>query len=307
MAETSLLSFVAVLEPEGFSREALDIALDGLASRTAAAGRNAEFILVGNGLASAAIDGVRSLSAARPEVQFYALAQRSSYTNALLAGLSNAIGEAVITLDPFDWDIVALDRMLERAGTVDAAIVATRRPARSVLPQRSLGPKNATEQRLLSRPVVDAILEHEDGAEMLIGIAADPRFAIETIWSDRRCGLRPPRFLPRLSAKILKLLRADGTRPLRLVSLLGVFGGLLNVAYMGLAVAEAMRDAPAAQIRLELQLAGTAFLLFFMLALMAEFLMSGHGRPARRPEFRFIESSAAQERRKEPERDEEDE
>jgi hypothetical protein len=292
-----LLTIVSVLESGRVSLDGLRQAIQDINARLDERIDDIEFVLVGNGIAADDILKMKRLLDEIPDLQFFALTKCVPHETALLAGIEHAIGTLVVTLDLADYDGVLLAEMIDQsvAGS-DAVIVCTKRRAahglyglfRKIFYCTAGGINEAavTSQRLMTKQVVNFILQHDDAAMLLRALPLKSGFSVKVLWSDLSCGMRRQASLMTAVARGIRVITSDSARPLRIVSLLGVVGGLANVIYMGYVVSIALfRGAVEGWTTLSLQISGMFFFVSFMLALLAEYVLQIHSRAVKRPEY----------------------
>ncbi|MAG54965.1 MAG: glycosyltransferase [Planctomycetes bacterium] len=245
------------------------------------------------------IDGVRLLR----------LSRRTRVETAILAGLESAIGDHVVVMLPDSDPPELLPGMVERAQR-GAAIVSGVRDdggARGMLHALlapvfywyvnrvlRLGlPRYTTEFRLLSRSVVNGVLRRKDllcYLRLYDAYSGVAHAEMPYVPRSRR-GRSRRRPLAAVIRRSVGIIVANSTHPLRVVSILGLVAGGLNVLYAGYVliiyfVKENVAPGWATQ---SLQVAGMFFFLFLTLAVLSEYVIRLLLERSERPSHFVIE------------------
>jgi dolichol-phosphate mannosyltransferase len=253
---------------------------------------NFELLLVDNGSRDDTPKAVRQLLREYKCVRYLRLSRRMEHETAVMAGLDAAIGDYVVTLHP-DFDPPAeIGPMVEacRAGC-DVVLGVAPFPKRPGPLYRGLRAcffaiahwllkvdlvKGTTGFRVLSRQAVNALTRVRQRRRYFDLMARDIGFATATHDYEftTRSGKYPRVNLRRAVRTGLSMVVNLSIAPLRLVSLLGLVGGLASLLYSGYVVGVYLmkQDVMPGWTTLSLQVSGLFVLVFVMLALIGEYL-----------------------------------
>ena len=261
-----------------------------------------DFILVSNGLEPDSLDHVRRAADEIDDLQVFVLADEVDADVAFFAGLENAIGDTMITLDLANFDGPLLGDMIQAAKCGNDIVVAQRAaPATGLywmarrmflnLYKNISGVDEArlSVQKALSRAAVNYITRHGDGAQLLRTLAV--RSGFRTAYLNSSVEDRRPRSIGAAVSKGIRMMTSGTNRPLRLVSLLGLAGGSLNLLYMFYVLSVLLFKSSVAEgwTTMSLQFSGMFFLISVMLSLMAEYILQIHSRSLRNPSYYIAE------------------
>ena len=217
-------------------------------------GRSFEVLLVDDGSSDDTLERMRALNAAQPAVRYLALSRNFGKEGAMLAGLSEASGDAVAIMDgDLQHPPELLPAMLELVDAGFEQVVARRNRAGDPW-LRTLASKayyrmvnrfidvrledGAGDFRLLSRPVVDAVLALEESNRFSKGLFAWVGF--RTTYLDyqnaARAGGESKWKLRSLFNYGIDSVISFNSKPLRMAIHLGIAVSLIAVVY-GLVVA----------------------------------------------------------------------
>ncbi len=263
-----------------------------------------EIIIVDNATRDGTIDAIERVIDDVPNIQVYSMARPHDRDIATLAGIENTIGDYVVTMLAIRDQVSALPRMLDLAatgaevvyGTSDVDSIDQGRLYRTLsavffgLYRRLTGieiPAEGSQFRLLSRRVVNYLLQTEPAHVMLQALPAMTAFRSRTIAYEMSARGRQQqrRSLRSGFHKALSMVLSTTAVPARLLSLLAVTAGLLNLLYMAYVVAIALfKDGVAAGwVTLSLQISGMFFLTSVILALLSEYIVRIFEGAFRRP------------------------
>jgi polyisoprenyl-phosphate glycosyltransferase len=243
MAGTQILSIICVLD--GRQREPAPV-LREIHRFAAAMSMPFEVVVLVNGLMPHGVEEIRSLTRTLDSLQLYFIKRRVDYLTALLAGLENAIGDWVATIDPACDDPAVLRDLVQAAlGEHCEVAVASptgrvrRTPVEALLSsgfhfvfRRLHGFSLALESptaRLISRAVVNDVLQHDApliALETLTAAGGYSRISVRTV---QRSHLRLP-VAERLKVRWRTLLGINAA-PLRIANLICSLGALGALAY----------------------------------------------------------------------------
>jgi hypothetical protein len=261
--------------------------------------RELDFVLIANGVPGSDLDGVKDILRRVDDVQVYALARPVDYDVALLAGVENALGDYVLTIDFEFTDLACLADMVGRARegndivllrhdgkAIDAYEAARRIFYRAYARLTGIDESAIATQRLMSRSVVNYLLQHDEAPALLRRLALQSGFPVAVI---------PSRLAPRhhrrpirsALVKAMKLMTSGTSAPLRFMTALSVAGATINIIYMGyvLAIHLFKEEVAPGWVTMSLQISGGFFLISLLLALLSEYILQIHGRTVRQPAY----------------------
>jgi glycosyltransferase involved in cell wall biosynthesis len=266
--------------------------------------RDYEIIIVDNATRDHTVAAIEQVIDEVPNIQVYSMARPLDRDIATLAGIENTIGDYVITMLPIRDQVSALPRMLDLVttgmevvyGTSEADHLDQGRLYRALtcgffaLYRRLTGieiPAGGSQFRLLSRRVVNYLLQTEPAHIMLQALPAMSAFRSRTIAYEMSPRGRQvqQRTLRSGLHKALSMVLSTTAVPARLLSLLSIAAGLLNLLYMIYVVAIAvLKDGVApGWVTLSLQISGMFFLTSIILALLSEYIVRIFEGAFRRP------------------------
>jgi glycosyltransferase involved in cell wall biosynthesis len=226
-----------------------------------------------------------------PNLQVYALTKEVDADTASWVGLENALGDFVVVIDPQVDDIDFLPEMLDHAVSGADVVFAQNlqqskqswsyRLAYAVfdrLYKRFNGidlAKEAPQYRLLSKRVVNFILQHPQPALTYRHLPASGGFARANL---RYSAAPRPGQTKRLGESIdrgMRLLASTTRGPMRLVTSLSLFGAAANVVYSVYVVAIGIfkSDVAPGWISMSLQQSGMFFLISLVLLVLGEYIL----------------------------------
>jgi hypothetical protein len=287
-----------------------------------AAFREYEIILVDDGSQDDSVALARRLVAQATSTRLLVLSRGFGDDIAITAGLETAIGDVVVTMlagsDPPEMIPGLVDRALaEGRSLVGIAAHDTRYHSIGdyangfilAASGRVFGtpiPRGVTQFRVLTRQAVGALLESRDRQRSLAVLTAHVGFGTATFqYRPRdRSGRRSALGLWRSVSLAIDLSVASGRRPLRVVSAIGILGSVANLAYAGYVVLLYLVGQRVVEgwTTLSLELSVMFFLLFLLLAVMAEYLGHLLVESRDRPLYYVLDEFASPAPFREPER-----
>jgi glycosyltransferase involved in cell wall biosynthesis len=253
-----------------------------------------ELIVVDNASTDESIAVLKTLTGQEglPNMQVYALIKQVDSDTASWVGIENALGDFVAVIDPQTDDLLQLPSMLEKAVNGADVVFANNQ----IKPRQSLAyriaqetfnllyktfngvhlAKEAPHYRLLSKRVVNFILQHPQPALTYRHLPATSGFARATI--DYRAKLSNLSTKRRLGDNIdrgVRLIVSTTQVPMRLVTALSLFGAAVNVVYSVyvLAIAFFKTNVAPGWVSLSLQQSGMFFLLSLVLLVLGEYIL----------------------------------
>lgn len=227
-----------------------------------------------------------------PNLQVYALTQEVELDTAAWVGVENALGDFVAIFDPLSDEIAFLPDMLAQAVNGVAVVFARNtHPAPQSLAYRitywvfnqlyrwSSGihfAKDAPQYRLLSRSVVNQVLQHPQPALAYRHLPASRGFVRANL---SYCAVPPLARRKNLVESLdrgARLLTSTTYVPMRLVTTLSLFGALANLLYSVYVVLIALfkTDVAPGWVSLSLQMSGMFFLISLVLLVLGEYVLN---------------------------------
>ncbi len=227
-----------------------------------------------------------------PNVQVFALTKQVDIDTASWVGIENALGDFVVMIDPLVDDVGFLPKMLDEA-VKGADVVFARnllapaegwayRMARAAFNKAykafsgvNLG-KEAPLYRVLSKRVVNYILQHPQPAIAYRYLPAAGGFARANLTYSAMPRAVPEKSLGDGIDRGVRLLVSTTHVPMRLITLLSLFGALANVVYSIYVFIVAMTNPGVARgwASLSLQLSGMFFLISLVLLVLGEYVLN---------------------------------
>lgn len=266
--------------------------------------RDFEIVIVDNATRDGTIAAVEQVMDEVPNIQVYSMARPLDRDVATIAGIENAIGDYVITLMPVREQVSVLPYLLDRAAAgaeivygISAADSADQGQIYQLLTsaffdlyRRLTGiaiPAGGSQFRLISRRVVNYLLQTEPAHVMLQALPAMTAFKSATVEYEMppHARRRKRRSLRSGFHKALSMVLSTTAVPARLLSLLAMVAGMLNLLYMVYVIAIALfkEGVAAGWITLSLQISGMFFMTSMILALLSEYIVRIFEGAFRRP------------------------
>jgi polyisoprenyl-phosphate glycosyltransferase len=258
---------------------------------------NYEVILVDDGSSDSTPTTMNRLLRRHAGLRSIRLARRYGRDAAATAGLECAIGDFVIVLDLDRDPIEAIPELVARARSGYDIIIGIGAPPRfrtkwhgrlAALVHRFFGYDPSIEAATMlafTRPVATAVARSMRRRRNLALVAAALGCPTATIDLGGNIVVTAPKSLREYLSNCLSALVLHSPRPLRIVSVCGLAAGLLNVVYVGyiLAVILIKRQVVEGWTTLSLQISAMFFLVFVILAVLAEYtgrtLQESQGEP----------------------------
>lgn len=230
---------------------------------------------------------------------------------ALSAGIESAIGDFVVTMDPLSDPVSVIPEMIElcrKSGGIVHGIAANP-PERSVIrnlcgavfrkyARKHLGidiKHGVSDLRVMSRQAVNALLQIQEQNRHLrvLTLILGYRHDFHAYELHSRDGSRRPVSLSGEVATAIDLLAANTRHPLRIVTLGGLVGALINMVYAVYVVAIYLTkdDVASGWTTLSLQLSGMFFFVCLILTVLSEYVATILGEVRSRPLY-FIAEEA---------------
>ncbi len=252
-----------------------------------------ELIVVDNASGDHSIAVLKRLTAegGLPNLQVYALTKEVDTDTASWAGLENALGDYVAVADPAIDDIAFLPPMLEKAANGADVVFAVneRKPEQSLvyLSARALFntlykwfnhidlARDAPQFRVLSKRVVNFILQHPQPARAYRHLPATGGFAKANMTYSSAPQASRQKRLGESIDRGMRLLVSTTRGPMRLVTVLSLFGAVSNLVYSGYVIAVALlkEDVAPGWVTLSLQQSGMFLLISVVLLVLGEYIL----------------------------------
>ncbi len=256
-----------------------------------------EIVVVDNGSEDDSIGLLKALceETGFPNLQVYVLSTRVEDDYAAWAGVESALGDYVAVIDPAIDDIDALPSLL--AASMDGADVVFARNSRpirvplvyrafrrvfGVMVARLLRVDASREMpffRILSREVINYMSRHNAAGLAYRLLPATSGFRKATITYDGdipdSVARRPRRSITDELDRGTRMLVSSTIGPMRIVTLLSLFGAFMNVIYSGYVIAVAIlkQDVEPGWVTLSLQQSGMFFLISLVLLVLGEYII----------------------------------
>ncbi len=290
----TVVSVVATLENDVSILESF---LRGLAHVLTMNFRFFEIILVDDGSNDGTRTEVERLLNSIQRVRYLRLSRRFGRDVAMSAGIESAIGDYVVTMDPSSDPVEVIPGMVqccrEEGGIVHG--VAENPPHRTAVRElagnmfrcyckKHLGvelKRGAEDFRVMNRQAVNALLQVREQSRYLRVLTLTLGYQHKSfVYKRIECG-KPERrgYWVQEAARAVDLLTANSRHPLRLVTLVGMAGALLDLLYGGYVLAVflgkklILHESPAAGwTTLSLQQSGMFFFVCVILTVMSEYI-----------------------------------
>lgn len=226
-----------------------------------------------------------------PNLQVYALTKKVDDDTAAWVGLENALGDFVAVLDPLVDDLGFLPSMLDHAASgADVVFASNQRKSShgliyraglsvfNALYKRLAGidlVKEAPRYRILSKRLVNFILQHPQPGMNYRHLPVTGGFPRVNLTYDTPPKATPARRLGDSVDRAIHLLVSTTRAPMRLVTILSLFGAVSNLVYSGYVIAVAIlkEDVAPGWITLSLQQSGMFFLISLVLLILGEYIL----------------------------------
>ncbi len=252
-----------------------------------------ELIVVDNGSDDDSVAVLKRLTGEQgfPNLQIYALTKEVDADTASWAGLENALGDFVAVIDPLADDIQFLPNLLDQAVSgADVVFAVNEQKSKQSLAYRSCSwvfrtlyqwfnsidmAREAPPYRIISKRVVNFILQHPTPALIYRHLPATAGFSKANLSYST-----PPKTnrKKRLGESIdhgMRLMVATTRGPMRLMTLLSLFGAVANLVYSVyvIIIAIAKENVAPGWVTLSLQQSGMFFLFSLVLLMLSEYIL----------------------------------
>lgn len=252
-----------------------------------------ELIVVDNASNDDSVSRLKALTqpSGLPNLQVYALTKKVDADTASWVGLENALGDFIAVIDPILDDIHFLATMLEQAvNGSDVVFAQNSQSARQSIAYRTCYQafhtlyrhfngidlsSEAPQYRLLSKQVVNFILQHAQPVLTYRHLPATGGFSRVNLSYSAAIGEAPQKKLSDSINRGMRLLVSTTQAPMRLVTLLSMFGAASNLLYSIYVIIVALFKTNVAPgwVTLSLQQSGMFFLLSLVLMVLGEYIL----------------------------------
>lgn len=252
-----------------------------------------ELIIVDNASDDESVNVLKNLTgqSGYPNLQVYALTKEVDGDTASWVGLENALGDFVAVIDPLLDDICFLPQMLDKAVKGADVVFANnqQKPRQSFAYRAAYAAfnflyksfngihlaKEAPQYRLLSKRVVNFILQHPQPAVTYRHLPATGGFArINMEYSAKPLATNTKKLWESID-RGMRLLVSTTQAPMRLVTSLSLFGAAANLIYSFYVVAIGLfkTDVAPGWVSMSLQQSGMFFLISLVLLVLGEYIL----------------------------------
>jgi hypothetical protein len=207
-------------------------------------------------------------------------------------GLENALGDFVAVIDPLLDDIDFLPEMLDKAVRGADVVFANnqQKPRQGLAYRFAYGAfnylyklfngihlaKEAPHYRLLSKRVVNFILQHPQPAVTYRHLPATGGFVRINMEYSAKPRARTPKKLGESIDRGMRLLVSTTQAPMRLVTVLSLFGAATNLLYSFYVVGVGLfkTDVAPGWVSMSLQQSGMFFLISLVLLVLGEYILN---------------------------------
>lgn len=225
-------------------------------------------------------------------LQVYALTKEVDTDTASWVGMENALGDFVVVIDPLADDINFIPEMLDKAVSgADVVFARNEKKPRQGLLYRTADAvfhrlysafngihlaKEAPHYRVLSKRVINFILQHPQPSMTYRHLPATGGFSRAYLnYSAVPKAARPKRLGDSID-RGMRLLVSTTRAPMRLVTILSMFGAVANLVYCIYVVAVGIlkTDVAPGWISVSLQQSGMFFLISLVLLVLGEYILN---------------------------------
>lgn len=284
------LSIVYVVRNQGHQLESI---IQSASEKLSSLVTDYELIIVDNASDDESVNVLKNLTgqSGYPNLQVYALTKEVDGDTASWVGLENALGDFVAVIDPLLDDICFLPEMLDKAVTGADVVFANnqQKPRQSFAYRAAYAAfnflyksfngihlaKEAPQYRLLSKRVVNFILQHPQPAVTYRHLPATGGFArINMEYCAKPLTTNTKKLWESID-RGMRLLVSTTQAPMRLVTSLSLFGAAANLIYSFYVVAIGLfkTDVAPGWVSMSLQQSGMFFLISLVLLVLGEYIL----------------------------------
>lgn len=284
------LSVVHVVRNQGLQLESI---IQRATEKISSLVTDYELIIVDNASDDESVNVLKNLTgqSGYPNLQVYALTKEVDGDTASWVGLENALGDFVCVIDPLLDDISFLPEMLDKAVMgADVVFANNQQKSRQSFAYQAAYAafdflyksfngihlaKEAPQYRLLSKRVVNFILQHPQPAVTYRHLPATGGFARINMEYSAKPLARNTKKLGESIDRGMRLLISTTQAPMRLVTSLSLFGAAANLIYSVYVVAIGIfkTDVAPGWVSMSLQQSGMFFLISLVLLVIGEYIL----------------------------------
>ena len=252
-----------------------------------------ELVVIDNASTDNSVEVLKDLTSSEglPNLQIYILTKEVDRDAAAWVGLENALGDFVVIFNPAEDDLSVLQNMLEKAVSGSDVVFASNQ----LKPKQTFGyrmangffnfmykqfnginlSREAPEFRVLSKRVINFILQHNQPAISYRHLPASAGFVKSYIEYKSEPKERRSKKLSESIEKGIRLMVSTTRAPMRLVTVLSLFGASANLIYsLYIVLIGLFADNVApGWISMSLQMSGMFFLISLVLLVFGEYIL----------------------------------
>lgn len=284
------LSVVYVVRNQGYQLESI---VRSASEKLSSLVTDYELIIVDNASDDESVNVLKNLTgqSGYPNLQVLALTKEVDGDTATWVGLENVLGDFVAVIDPILDDICFLPEMLDKAVTGTDVVFANnlQKPRQSFTYRAAYVAfnflyksfngihisKDAPQYRLLSKQVVNFILQHPQPAVTYRHLPATGGFSrINMEYSAKPLETKTKKLWESIDRGV-RLIVSTTQAPMRLVTSLSLFGAVANLIYSFYVVVIGLfkTDVAPGWVSMSLQQSGMFFLISLVLLVLGEYIL----------------------------------
>jgi glycosyltransferase involved in cell wall biosynthesis len=264
-----------------------------------------ELVVVDNASTDNSVEVLKRLTSpdGLPNLQVYALTKEVDRDTAAWVGLENALGDFVVVFNPAEDDLSVLPDMLEKAVSGSDVVFASNilKPKQTIGYRMANGlfnfmykrfnginlAKEAPEYRVLSKRVINFILQHNQPAISYRHLPASAGFVKSYIEYKSEPKKRQTKKLSESIEKGIRLMVSTTRAPMRLVTVLSLFGAGANLIYSLYVVLIGLfaENVAPGWVSMSLQMSGMFFLISLVLLVLGEYILHMAGLSNEGPQY----------------------
>ena len=264
-----------------------------------------ELVVVDNASTDNSVEVLKRLTSpdGLPNLQVYALTKEVDRDTAAWVGLENALGDFVVVFNPAEDDLSVLPDMLEKAVSGSDVVFASNilKPKQTIGYRMANGlfnfmykrfnginlAKEAPEYRVLSKRVINFILQHNQPAISYRHLPASAGFVKSYIEYKSEPKKRHTKKLSESIEKCIRLMVSTTRAPMRLVTVLSLFGAGANLIYSLYVVLIGLfaENVAPGWVSMSLQMSGMFFLISLVLLVLGEYILHMAGLSNEGPQY----------------------
>lgn len=273
--------------------DTLQVKLENISDKLKILVDDYELIVIDNASTDKTISLLRNVTSQSglPNLQVYALTKEVDRDTTAWVGIEHALGDFVVILNPSEDDLNVLPIMIEKALSGSEVVFASNK----LIPKQTFGyqvanglfnfmykqfngihlDKEAPHYRILSKRVVNFILQHNQPAVSYRHLPASAGFIKSYIeYRDPQIFSKPKSLGESIDKGVL-LMVSTTRAPMRLVTLLSMFGAGANMIYSIYVVLVGLffENVAPGWVSMSLQMSGMFFLISLVLLVLGEYIL----------------------------------